>query len=68
MKLFDEFLQTVDAVGDDTLVARKLRVYPEFIKSWRPRQRDLPDGRTIIEQGWEPSSGFMAASLGILRS
>ena len=53
---------------DELATAPRLAVYPEFVRQWRPRPRELPDGRSIIEPGWEPSAGFIAAALAILCS
>jgi hypothetical protein len=53
----------VDAFGNDAEIARRLCCFTEFIQSWRPRP--LPNGRT--EPGLEPSAGFIASALAILR-
>lgn len=62
MKPHDELLAATDAVGHE-MAAKALYCNPRFIASWFPRKG--PDGRTVT--GWEPSGGFMAAALGILR-
>lgn len=59
--------ELIALTADETATAPKLCVHPNFIRQWRPRSRVLPDGRTIVEPGWEPSSGFIAAALAILR-
>lgn len=67
VKPTDELIAFVNFAGADD-VARKLSVSVEFVRSWLPRQRELEDGRTIIEPGWQPSTGFIAAALAILRN
>lgn len=62
----NELLQIVDKIGESE-AARLLWCSPEFVHSWRPRHRLLPDGRFIVESGWAPSAGFVAAALAILR-
>lgn len=52
---------------DEHATAPRLWVDPAAVRSWRPRPRELSDGRTIVESGCEPSSGFIAAALAILR-
>lgn len=60
--------ELIALTADEHAAAAALSVFPEFVVSWRPRERHLPDGRTIIEPGWEPSAGFVAAALAILRN
>ncbi len=64
MKPREELLSLADA---DPLIHRRLCICPEAIAMWRDKPRTLPDGRTVIDPGWEPSQGFMAAALAILR-
>lgn len=65
MKPIDELIALT---ADEHATAPRIGVYPEFIRSWRERERKLNDGRTIIESGWEPSAGFVAAALAILKT
>ena len=53
---------------DEDAVAPRLWVHPAYVRQWRPRERVMPDGRVVIEQGLEPSGGFVAAALAILRA
>jgi hypothetical protein len=50
---------------DENTSARRLGCDPEFVVQWRPRKH-WQTGR--IEPGWEPSAGFIAAALAILRT
>lgn len=65
MKPKEELLIIASQIGDK-IMANRLGCTSEFINSWRERPRALPDGRTVIEPGWEPSSGFMAMALVLL--
>ncbi len=67
MKPFDAFRAEVDRLQDDALVACRLWCSVEYVRSWRDRERTLPDGRVVVETGIEPSGGFMGAALAILR-
>jgi hypothetical protein len=60
--------ELIALTADEHAAAPRLGVHPEFVCQWRPRERLLPDGRTIIESGWEPSAGFVASALNIIRS
>lgn len=62
MKAIDELLALTT---DENAVAPRLGVYPEFVRQWRPRQH-WQTGH--IEPGCEPSAGFIAAALAILRN
>lgn len=64
MKPIDELITLTQ---DEKAVAPKLGLYPETVVQWRERERELPDGRIIIERGPEPSAGFIACALAILR-
>jgi len=61
-KPIHDLLREVMVVGAP-LAAAMLSVSVEFVLSWFPYARS--DGK--IEMGWEPSGGFIAAALAILR-
>lgn len=62
-KPIHELLRETIRLGEP-MTAHLLVCDPRFIISWFPRR--LPDDR--LEPGWEPSSGFIAAALAILRN
>lgn len=59
--------ELVELTKDEIAYAPLLSVYPEFIRQWRRRER-LLDGAITIESGYEPSQGFIASALAILRN
>ena len=59
--------ELISLTQNEHAAARLLMCSPEFVVSWRDRKRELPNGKTMIEKGWEPSAGFIAAALAILR-
>ncbi len=61
MKPIDEL---VSLTQDEHATARRLGCDPQFVCQWRPRKH-WQTGR--VEPGLEPSAGFMAAALAILR-
>lgn len=50
---------------DEHAIAQRLCCTPEFVRSWRPWTH-WQTGR--LESGVEPSAGFVAAALAILRA
>lgn len=66
MKPFDELIAEAERQGH-AIVAARLAVSVEMVCSWYPRERTLPDGRTIVDTGVEPSGGFVACALALLR-
>lgn len=67
MKPFQELLAYAEAI-ETAEICQLLCVYPEYVNFWKPRTRLLPDGRTVIEPGWEPSAGFIAVALAIFHN
>jgi len=57
--------ELISLTQDEHTTARRLCVSPEFVRSWRPRKH-WQTGR--IESGWEPSQGFIAVALAVLRA
>ncbi len=68
MKPFQELLDIVARIDNDKTVAKICMISSEYVESWKPRKRILPDKREIIEPGWEPSGGFIAAAMTHLRT
>jgi hypothetical protein len=59
-----DLLLEVARLGDDK-VAALLCITKEFINQWKPREHYLTKR---LELGYEPSQGFIAAALSILRN
>ena len=57
-----ELLRETIKLGEAETAA-KLSVHPGFVASWFPKQ--YPNNR--IEPGWEPSSGFVACAVALLK-
>jgi hypothetical protein len=57
--------ELIALTADEQAAARRLCCSPEFVLSWRPR-RHWQTGQ--LEPGIEPSAGFIAAALALLRS
>lgn len=56
--------ELISLTQDEHAVAPLIGCTPEFVRSWRP-WRHWQTGR--IESGVEPSAGFVACALAILR-
>ena len=61
-KPIHELLRETIKLGE-AATAAKLSVHPGFVASWFPKQ--YPNNR--IEPGWEPSSGFVACAVALLK-
>lgn len=63
VKPFAELLELVELYGEE-FVASRLYCSPEFVHSWNTREHWKTKR---VEPGWEPSAGFVASALTILR-
>lgn len=68
MKPIEELLEIVSPESNRKKAASLLHVHIGFVEQWFPRERILPNGKKIVEQGVEPSAGFIACALAILRN
>jgi len=68
VKPLEELLYIIKEIDDNASIAKICMVSPEYVNSWKPRKRTLPNKKELTETGVEPSSGFIAAVLPRLRA